>query len=421
MIIGILCFIAAAVLCHRSVSAASGNASCFQQFLAFVQFATGAHLTAMLPYVVSIGGILFTLSFLRVFGKPIATTVFRAGSLSVTAALGVTVIAMFQNPTKDETEIEDRTDWKPPIAIEKTSLEQLALEWSTYYQHCTWPVAKLMLELSDIAYDAPVDAKERIRKLGFESESESINAGAMQGYVIDAADDSIIALRGTEAHEYDILQDLRFLKNRSEQGSMHGGFASGYNPMHDQVVKLLERYGTKRVWITGHSLGGGLAIVCAIRLLNDDQYPIAGVMTFGQPKVARNDMIEKIGPKLDGKYVFFVNDMDPVTRLIGPYQHFGHMVRWNDHEIERSERVMLVGSSEDGLVERTPNTEVGYIEDMSDDELNQMINELEAPEETLTDANGNPVVKGFLPSSTDHLLASYREMLERLQTHVSNP
>jgi len=122
-----------------------------------------------------------------------------------------------------------------------------------------------LADISNIAYQAPVDAKDNIRKLGFET--EYINAGSMQVYIIDARDDSIITLRGTENHEYDILQDLRFLRSKSEQGSMHGGFVSGYDPMHDQVLKLLERYQTKRVWITGHSLGGGLAVVCAQRLL----------------------------------------------------------------------------------------------------------------------------------------------------------
>jgi len=417
MIVGTLCIMAAAVLCHRSASIPSGNASFFPQYPAFVLFATGAYLTEMSPYILVVGVILFVLSLLRVIGDPIATSFFRAGYISIAAASLVIVATLFLNPTNDDTENEDRSDWKPPVVIEKTTQELLAIEWSTYDQNCTWPVAKLMLELSDIAYDAPVDAKKRIQKFGFVS--ESINAGAMQGYVIDAGDDAIVTLRGTEAHEYDILQDLRFLKSRSEQGSMHGGFVTGYNPMHEQVVKLLAQYDTKRVWITGHSLGGGLAIVCAHRLLSDDKYSIAGVMTFGQPKVVRNDMANNLGPQLDGKYVFFVNDMDPVTRLVTPYQHFGHMVRWTDSSIERSKRVVLFGSSGDEPVGQSPNTETGYVEGMSDEELDMLIDELEAPEEPMTDANGNPVVKGFLPSGSDHKLASYREMLERLQTHVS--
>lgn len=248
-------------------------------------------------------------------------------------------------------------------------------------------------------------------------ESESINAGSMQGYVIDAGEDSVIILRGTEPHEYDIIQDLRFLKAKSSQGSMHGGFVNGYMPMHSQVSKLLARYDTKRVWITGHSLGGGLAIVCAHQLLVDGTYPIAGVMTFGQPKVVQVDMAAFLEPRLDGKYVFFVNDMDPVTRVIDPYVHFGHMVRWTDSEIERSK-----GNPSLTLMQSTPavaNTEPenGYIESMSDRELEIYINKIEQANTPKYDKDGNLIVEGYIPNVYDHFLTSYQRMLDELRTH----
>jgi hypothetical protein len=415
-IMGVVCLVLAVLRCYGSALTTDRKALRIHQAAALFFFAFGADLTGMSPHILATGVALFVLSFLRLIREPIATTLFRTGYLSAIAALLIVVVNLFENPSRDKTENEDRSDFKPDVVAQKTPQELLAQEWSTYDQNCTWPVAKLMLDLSEIAYEAPVDAKEKIRKLGFES--ESINAGAMQRYVIDAGDDSIVTLRGTESHEYDILQDLRFLKSHSEQGSMHGGFASGYNPMHDQVVKLLERYGTKRVWLTGHSLGGGLAIVCARRLLVDEKYPIAGIMTFGQPRVVRRDLADFLGPKLDGKYVFFVNDMDPVTRLIPPYEHFGHMVRWTDSGIERSIRFALLSSSADETAESPPPIEAGYVEEMSDSELNTLIDELEASEGPVTDVDGNLVVKGFFPSANDHKLASYREMLDRLQTHA---
>jgi pimeloyl-ACP methyl ester carboxylesterase len=270
-----------------------------------------------------------------------------------------------------------------------------------------------MLELSDMAYDAPATARKRIRELGWES--ESINAGSMQGYVIDAGDDSVVTLRGTERHEYDILQDLRFLSVKTEQGSMHGGFARGYNAMHDQVTMLLDQYETKRVWLTGHSLGGGLAVVCAYRLIDEGKYPIAGLMTFGQPKVLRSDLADYLGPKLDGKYVFFVNDMDPVTRLVSPYQHFGHMVRWNDSEIERSR--MLLMSSESGL--SNVGQESGYIEGMNEEEFQELLQQSEDAVTPKFSEDGEPLMQGYVPNVFDHKLDSYRAMLEQLRTHAS--
>ena len=417
MIVGILFFAVAAIFCHCSVVTLPKTSSLVQQFLAFVLFAIGTVATNCGPYALLLGTAIVFLSFLRFWNKEFSKTLLKVGCTSFLAALLVTVVSLFQSPTNDDTEIEDRTDWKPPVAVEKTPQELLALDWSTYDQNCDWPVAKLMLELCGIAYDAPVDAKDRITKLGFES--ESINAGSMQGYVIDAGDDSLIVLRGTEKHEYDLLQDLRFLKARTEQGAMHGGFVNGYTPMHDQVVKLLERYDTKRVWITGHSLGGGLAVVCSHQLLVDYKYPIAGVMTFGQPKVVLQDMATYLGPRLDGKYVFFVNDMDPVTRLINPYQHFGHMVRWTDNDIERSKRVAKSGASSDQFAEPSINTEVGYVEDMSDAELNELIQMSEDAKTPKYDESGKPLLQGIVPNGYDHFLSSYEFMLEKLHSHTA--
>ncbi|WP_443217426.1 lipase family protein [Rhodopirellula sp. P2] len=69
-------------------------------------------------------------------------------------------------------------------------------------------------------------------------------------------DHAVIVLRGTESSLYDVLQDLNFIKSTNDNGSMHGGFRSGYSDsMHRQVNDLLHRFQSKQVWITGHSLG----------------------------------------------------------------------------------------------------------------------------------------------------------------------
>ncbi|QDV56266.1 Lipase (class 3) [Rosistilla oblonga] len=327
------------------------------------------------------------------------------------AVLLVIIVGLFASPSNDSVDIEDRTDWEPPTEEELTPKELLALGWSSHDPIAHWPVASLMLELSDIAYLPPATAREKIRELGWES--ESINAGSMQGYVIDAGDDSIVTFRGTEGHEYDIVQDLRFIGVNTEQGAMHGGFAKGYDSMHDQVVELLERYQTKRVWLTGHSLGGGLAVVCAYRLLEGTTYPIAGMMTFGQPKVVRSQLVEYLGPKLIGKYVFFVNDMDPVTRVISPYEHFGHMVRWNDNDIERSQMLLMSAGADSPAA----GQEAGYIEGMTQADFQELLRSVEESNTPKFDENGNQLVQGFVPNVFDHYLDAYREMLEQLRTH----
>lgn len=385
--------------------------------LGLVASAILAYFSNYWPHILGLAGILIAASATRFFDTKVSRILCSTGIGAVVGTIIVVLLSLNSRPINDDGDTEDRSDFAPKPIVQRTPQELLAVEWSTSDQNSDWPVAALMLELSDIAYQSPVEARRSLKEMGF-SASESINAGSMQGYVIDAGDDSIIALRGTESHEYDLLQDLRFLRRKTDDGSMHGGFASGYDPMHSQVLQLLEQYETKRVWLTGHSLGGALAVVCAYRLSKDGDYPIAGVMTFGQPKVVRSDMAEFLGEKLAGRYVFFVNQLDPVARLINPYEHFGHMVWWDGSKIERSKYLVLFGAGDESGA-TNPISESGYVESMSDEDLNELIRELEQSGTPTYDKDGNLVVQGVFDRGRDHYLDSYREMLEVLRTHRS--
>ena len=321
---------------------------------------------------------------------------------------------MFNSPWRGEKETEDRKGWVVPAVVDRSAKEILALQWSANDKHSHWPVSKLMLDLCVIAYKDPLEARRDLSELGVQS--ETINGGSMIGYVVDFGDDVVVAFRGTETDdEYDILQDLRFLRSGSgDDGGMHGGFKRGYDSLHSQVKSLLKRYEAKRIWITGHSLGGGLAVCCAQRLLKDGEYEIAGVMTFGQPMAVDRTMGKRLHSKLDGRYVFFVNDMDLVTRFVEPYVHFGEMVHWTEHSIERSKGVSLMSSGPDS----TPPTSARiYLESKSSDELDALIEELDRAAQPVRD--DVPIrVRGAVPSASDHQLTNYAKMLESLRTYV---
>ena len=376
--------------------------------LAIVLGTAVAYFSRQSAYIALFGVIAFGISLLR-FGSDQRMAQLRKVAM-VVAASGLLAIVggLFANPWQGSVEKEDRTDWKPAPKIESTPNELLALEWSSTNENADWPVSRLMLELCKIAYKDPVDANKELAEMGFQS--ESISSGSMNGYVASIGDHAVILLRGTESNVYDIVQDLRFLKSTNDKGSMHGGFVNGYQGMHGQVQKLLEQYDAKKVWITGHSLGGALAVVCANNIIEDAKYEIAGVMTFGQPKVVREDMRSFLEPKLAGKYVFFVNDMDPVTRVVDPYVHFGHMVRYADGEIERSLPKPVLYGGKLGAQNASPE----YTDDLNDQELEGLIERLEGTAEPVFTKDGRPVVQGYIPRVSDHKLDSYSTMLDAL-------
>ena len=76
---------------------------------------------------------------------------------------------------------------------------------------------------------------------------------------------------------------------------------------------------------------------------------------------------------LDGKYVLYVNDMIPVTRLISPYERFGRMVRQTDNDIARSQSLVM-SSSPDG---KPTGQEALYVEGMKDAEFKKLLRQKE--------------------------------------------
>lgn len=247
--------------------------------------------------------------------------------------------------------------------------------------------------------------------IGFEW--ETISDSSMNGYLASIDDTVVVVFRGTEDGIGDLLQDMQFFKRTNDHGSIHGGFDRGYLGMHAQVEKLLKRFKSRRVWLTGHSLGGALAIACAYHLLQVDGIEIAGVMTYGQPMVVRQELADFLQSKLKDRYVFFVNDMDPIVKIVEPYVHFGHMVQDKDGVVFRvNSRRKPDGETrlKDGKVSSNANE----LESMTDQSLDKLIFRIEESNRPKFNEKGEPIVEGYFPDIYDHYLDSYDAMIGRL-------
>ena len=323
----------------------------------------------------------------------------------IAGALIAITASQWQNPHPGKLEEEDRSRRKPEPPKQSTIAEVLATKWSTDDEFADWPVTRLMATLCETTYKAPVDARADLEKMGFES--ETINSGSMNGYVLKVDDSAVIILRGTEASLFDILQDLYFARITTDHGDLHGGFSNGYTSMHSQVQTLLDRYRPKRVWITGHSLGGALSVVCAYKLLQDQKYPIAGVMTFGQPMVVKSNMADYLGPKLKGKFVHFVNNMDPVVNIVRPYIHFGHLVwvKGDEQKIIRSMDGNLAMMAAGAARGNNGRDDEPSLQPMTQLEFRQFLRDEKAAGEPQFDPQGRPLYQGGWLNTSDHYMA----------------
>lgn len=185
--------------------------------------------------------------------------------------------------------------------------------------------ALLLAELSMIAYLAPDQTGKAAKRLGF-SETIFYNNDGSQAYSFSNEKDIVIAFRGTEPNEWnDIKADMDATKALAETvGRVHRGFKKEVDdiwPELEQMLSANQKILNKRLWFTGHSLGGAMASICAGRcLLSEIKTSPEQIHTFGSPRVGTKRYINHA--KVD--YYRWVNNNDIVTHTPPAWLGYRH-------------------------------------------------------------------------------------------------
>ena len=121
----------------------------------------------------------------------------------------------------------------------------------------------------------------------------TFNNGGTQAFLAKRKSDgmAVLAFRGTEKDFKDIKTDLNARFYRADGAKMHSGFRRAYDYVAGSVSGAVSGLGDCRLYITGHSLGGALALIAA-RSLNADN--VAACYTFGSPKVGSSEFGDDI-------------------------------------------------------------------------------------------------------------------------------
>ncbi len=148
-------------------------------------------------------------------------------------------------------------------------------------------------------------------------------------------DCTVIAFRGT-ASLRDWITDAEFpLRSLpGTKGRVHAGFWQAVESVLGAIQARVGGGATtggtvvcdgKPMVLTGHSLGGALAVLAAFRLANLG-YPVRAVYTFGQPRVGDRAFAEAYAARLGARTFRAVNQNDVVPRVPGVllgYHHAG--------------------------------------------------------------------------------------------------
>ncbi|MEM8501564.1 MAG: lipase family protein [Cyanobacteria bacterium P01_D01_bin.1] len=111
----------------------------------------------------------------------------------------------------------------------------------------------------------------------------------------------------------------------SYQGKVHTGFFLSWEIIEQSVLSQLDKWRSQMkeeklppLYITGHSLGGALATMAAASL-SDNGIEVAGVYTFGQPRVGDRTFASQLNKRTDGRVFRFVNNNDIVPHVPPPF------------------------------------------------------------------------------------------------------
>jgi hypothetical protein len=187
---------------------------------------------------------------------------------------------------------------------------------------------------SNVAYLDQSKGAEAFRsQLGLEARLFSV--GNTQAFLATNDNHIVVAFRGTEsptsveglkdwlltdANNFLILPEGRIGTDFVAAGvgtRYHKGFMTALADIWDPLFEATQAEITKKerpLWLTGHSLGGALALLAAWRFLRKT-VDVYRIYTFGGPMVGNAAAVKAFDQELQGKVFRFVHGPDIVPHL----------------------------------------------------------------------------------------------------------
>jgi endonuclease G len=279
-----------------------------------------------------------------------------------------------------------------------------------------WHCALSLAMASDLAYQpAAAVTSLALNAWGFDR-CVFLDRDDTQGFVAHSEHVVLVAFRGTESLG-DWLADLNLLWTARPYGELHRGFYNAYADVSAALRQAIDAggVGNRKIWITGHSLGGALTTVAAAELRGG--YPITGCHTFGQPRLADRDFQQAVAQWYPQSFFRFVNDDDLVTRVPPGFRHVGRLLHFDRHG-------RLHTADPEAAIESATGESASEPPMMSEPEFRRMQEEIRTVQaEAAAVAAVNPAVErealvdrsveGLFPSVGDHSLNRYIAAIRR--------
>ncbi len=259
----------------------------------------------------------------------------------------------------------------------------------------SWKASITTAVCSHLAYEKSAIIETTMRQRYQMQSCEFVQNDDTECFVAANADTIIVAFRGT-AGTADWIGNLKFINTSASYGELHRGFYFAFQAVKANLEQLILAAGStsRKLVITGHSLGGALATVAAAEW--QGVFNVASVHTFGQPRVGQPNFVAHIQQHYGSKFYRMVNDDDIVTRVppwyghVGILRHFGPTGNVSNESLAQPAAKQVLSTESPALSE----TEFALLQAS-----------LQLPAMgPVTEGIG---LEGFFPSFSDHKIANY--------------
>ncbi|WP_258861121.1 lipase family protein [Marinomonas foliarum] len=200
-------------------------------------------------------------------------------------------------------------------------------------------VIKAQAKLSDDTYLESSTLEQRLIEQGQALVHQSLISLSQVSYFLSRSKKvQTIAIRGTANLENAMLDlDLQLQPDTLLDIKLHQGFGSGAKAVYEDIKPFLTQ--DQPIQLTGHSLGGAIAVILGMYLQNDG-YPVEQIITFGQPKVTNVTGANKFHT-LPLTRVVTPDDIVPLVPPISPMQIKDLDIFWH-----MGEEIILIDKGE---------------------------------------------------------------------------
>lgn len=348
--------------------------------------------------------------------------------LHIRVTLGAPAPTIRSTFTTGRTQSEDTTSQEGTEAAEPAVIPHLdkfthASLNVTLFQYRT---ALSLALAARLAYEAKEVVEETGTHLWGLTSCEFVEADETQCFVAATPDVVLVSFRGTEALG-DWLANLNLLRTTRPYGTVHRGFLGAFQVVQKKLETLLAPHQGRPVVLTGHSLGGALALIAAAEW--HGKHYVTWVHTCGQPAVGKRDFQEFIEDKYGDSYFRFVNNDDVVPMVPPFYRHAGRLIHFGeDDDIERAmdtPELESLGVDLGPIMEESPmltpeqfNLMRAQLLQESGARGNESVGDAQVESAVqqavlTTGAEGLESLEGILPSVADHSMDLYVQKIAR--------